>query len=83
MSNRHHHPVAGFQCLADRFPQIVIERTAAHAPQGLVFHRNLVLIEILIGKVAPSPLSVVAITQRTVAHGRVSHQEQHGVIATA
>ncbi len=76
-------PVALADALADVGPEAVVESTAAHASEGLVLHRYLVLVEELMLVVAPAPLSVVAVAERTVAHGGVADEEEHGVVALA
>ena len=62
-------------------PQPVVECPAAGTAQGMVFHRYLVLVEIFVFKISPSPLTVVAVAQRPGTHRRVAYQEQHGVVS--
>ena len=80
MSDGDDDPVARFQSLADVRPQVSIEITGRHATQRLVLNRNLTTVEILAGKVAPTPLAIKAVTHRTVAHGRVADEEEHRVL---
>ena len=49
----------------------------------MVLHGDLVLVEKLFGIISPSPLAVVSIAERAVAHGAVANKEEHGVVATA
>ena len=68
-------PVAWFQGLTDGRPKVGIEVTGGHAPQCLILNRDPATIEILAGKIAPTPLAIGAITHRTVAHGGVADEE--------
>ena len=72
-------PVAWFQRLAHSGPQVGIEGARGHAAQRLVLDGDLRLIEILVGEIAPAPLSVIAVAQRAVAHRGVADEEEHGV----
>ena len=73
-------PVARPDGLPDGFPKFGVEGAAAHAAESLVFDRYTVLVEVVVGIVSPSPLSVVAVAERTVAHGGVADKEEHGVV---
>ena len=81
--NRHYHPVARFQGFAHVGPQFVVECAAAHASEGLVLDGYLVVVEVFVLKVSPSPLAVAAVAERTVAHGRVAYEKQHRVVSLA
>ena len=83
VSDRDNHPVAWFQGLTDGRPELGVEGTGAHAAQCLVLHADAVGVEILMGEVTPSPLSVVAVAQCTIAHGGVADEEEHGIIAAS
>ena len=83
MTDGDNHPVTSLDALAHIRPKTVVEGTAAHTAQSLVLYRNLVGIEELVLVVSPAPLTVVTITQCTIAHGRVTYQEEHRVVATA
>ena len=80
MSDGDNNPVARFQGLTDGRPQVSIEITGRHATQCLVLNRNPTTVEILAGEVAPTPLPIGAITHRTIAHGGVADEEEHGVL---
>ena len=71
--------------LADTFlhvrPKLAVERAAARAAQGMVFHGQLVRVEIFVGEIPPAPLAVVAVAFRAGAHRGVAHEEEHGVVA--
>lgn len=47
----------------------------------MILDRNTLLVKEVLSEISPSPLTVVAITQCTVAHRTVSYQEEHGIIA--
>ena len=83
MTDRHDDPVARLECLTHGRPQVGIERAGRHASQCLVLYGNLCFVEVLIGIVAPSPLSVGAVALGAIAHGTVAHKEQHWVISFA
>ena len=83
MTDGDDYPVASLDALAHIRPQTVVEGTAAHTSERLVLYRNLVGIEELVLVVSPAPLTVVTITQCAIAHGRVTYQEEHRVIALA
>ena len=81
MTDGDNHPVACLDALAYIRPQTVVEGTAAHAAQSLVLYGNLVGIKELVLVIAPAPLTVVTITQSTIAHGRVTNEEEHRIVA--
>ena len=81
MANAHNHPVARLQSLPHGRPQVGIERSCRHAAEGLILHRDLASVEILVGEESPAPLAVRAVAHRTVAHRRVADEEEHGVRA--
>ena len=81
MTDGDNHPVASLDALAHIRPQTVVEGTAAHAAQSLVLYGNLVGIKELVLVVAPAPLTVVAVAQGTIAHGRVTNEEEHRIVA--
>ena len=81
MTDGDNHPVASLDALAHIRPQTVVEGTAAHAAQSLVLYGNLVGIKELVLVIAPAPLTVVTITQSTIAHGRVTNEEEHRIVA--
>ena len=81
MTYRHDDPVAWLQGLTDSRPQVCIECAGTHAAQGLIFHRNLVCIEIFWKEIAPAPLAVVAISKCTITHRGVSDKKHHGLRA--
>ena len=83
MTDRDDDPVALLDALAHIRPKTIIEGTAAHATEGLVLYGYLVLIEELMLIVSPTPLTIVAIAEGTIAHGRVAYQEKHRVVALA
>ena len=83
MADGHNHPVARLQCVAHGRPQVGVERTGGHAAQRLVLDCYSAFVEVLVGIVAPSPLSVGAVALGAVAHGGVAHEIQHGVVALA
>ena len=74
-------PVAGPQRLTDSRPELIVERTTRHAAKRLVLHCDLIRIPVEMLIIAPSPLTVIAIAERTVAHRGVADKEQHGVVA--
>ena len=76
-------PVAWADGIADGRPQAFVECAAAHTSEGLIFHGDAVAVEEWLEEGSPSPLAVVAVAQCAVAHGRVAHEEEHGVVATA
>ena len=73
VADRDDDPVTRADSLADGFPQLVIECAAAHTAQSLVLDGNLGGVEIFVGIVAPAPLTIVAITQCTCAHGGIAN----------
>ena len=81
MTDRDDHPVASLDSLAYIRPETVVESTATHASERLIFYRNLILVKELMFVVAPAPLAVVTIAERTVAHGRVAYQEEYRIVA--
>ena len=83
MADGDDHPVASLNALSHIRPKTVVEGTAAHTSERLVFYRNLVGIEELVLVVSPAPLAVVTITQRAIAHRRVTYQEEYRIIALA
>ena len=83
MAYRHDDPVARLQRIAHGWPQVGIEGARRHAAQGLVLYRDAAVVEVAVGIVAPAPLAVAAVAARAVAHGRVAHEEEHGVRALA
>ena len=66
-------PVALTYSLAHIRPKTGVEGAAAHTTESLVFNSDLVLVEKILRIIAPSPLSVVAIAQRTITHGGVAN----------
>ena len=76
-------PVARLQGVAHCRPQVGVERAGRHTAKGLVLYRYPFGIEILVGIVAPAPLSVGAVATGTVAHRGVAHEEEHGVLSLA
>ena len=68
MTDGDDHPVASLNALSHIRPKTVVEGTAAHTSERLVFYRNLVGIEELVLVVSPAPLAVVTITQCAIAH---------------
>ena len=48
----------------------------------MILHRDFVLVEELVGKVSPAPLTVVAIAERTIAHGGIADKEEDWIVAT-
>ena len=83
MSDGDDYPVALLYALAHIGPKAGVEGAAAHSAESLVFNSDFVLVEELLRIISPSPLSVVAVAQRAVAHGGVSDEEEHGVVALA
>ena len=83
MTNRNKHPVAWLQRLANGWPEVGIERSRGHSAQSLVLHRNLVRIEVFREEIAPTPLSVVSVAQRSVAHCAIADEKHHGVLPLA
>ena len=81
MANAHDHPVARLQSLPHGRPQVSIERSCRHAAEGLILHRDLASVEILVGEESPAPLTIVAVAHRAIAHGRVADEEEYGVRA--
>lgn len=81
MTDAHDDPVARLEGLAHGRPEVGIEVAGGHAAEGLVLNRDLTPVEILAGEIAPAPLTIVAITQRAVAHGGVADEEEHRVRA--
>ena len=81
MSYRDDDPVAWLQGLAHGRPEVGIEVAGGHAAQSLVLYGDLPAIEEVAGKIAPSPLAIVAIAHGTIAHGAVAYQKQYGVSA--
>ena len=63
-------------------PKAAIESAWTGATEGMILHRDFVLVEELVGKVSPAPLTVVAIAERTVAHGGIADEEENGIVAT-
>ena len=61
MTDGDNHPVARADSLTDGIPQLIIESAAAHTSQRLVLDSNLRRVEILMGIIAPPPLSVITI----------------------
>ena len=68
MTDGDNHPVTSLDALAHIRPKTVVEGTATHTSERLVFYRNLVGIEELVLVVSPAPLAVVTITQCAIAH---------------
>ena len=79
MSDGDDYPVSWLQCLTNGWPQICIKRTGGHASECLVLNRDFAPIKIFVGEEAPSPLAIVSIAHRTVAHGGVANKEEHGI----
>ena len=69
MTNGDDDPVTLADGLLDGLPQLIIKGTTAHAAQCLVLDRYLGGVEILMGIIAPAPLTIVTIAQRTCTHG--------------
>ena len=83
MTYGYDYPVALLYSLAHIRPQSIIECSAAHSAESLVFHSYLVHVEEFLCIISPSPLSVVAVAQRSVAHGGIADKEEHRVISLA
>ena len=81
MTDTHNHPVARLQSLTNLRPQVTVERTARRTAQSLILHRDPLLVEEVLSKIAPAPLAVVTVAQRTVAHRTVTNQEKHRIAA--
>ena len=81
MTDRDDHPVASLDTLAHIWPETVVESTAAHASERLIFYRNLILVKELVFVIAPAPLAVISIAQGAIAHGRVAYQEEYRIVA--
>ena len=64
-------------------PKTAVEGAWTGATEGMILHCDFVLVEELVGKVSPAPLTVVAIAERTVAHGGIADKEEDGIVATA
>ena len=63
-------------------PKAAIESAWTGATEGMILHGDFVLVEELVGKVTPTPLTVVAIAERAVAHGGIADEEENGIVAT-
>ena len=68
MADAHQHPIACFQRVPDGRPQIRVERASRHTAQSLILHGDLSGVEVLREIVSPPPLSVGAVTARTISH---------------
>ena len=49
----------------------------------MVLDGYLVLVKILMLKISPSPLAVVAVAHSAGTHGAVTYEEEHGIVALA
>ena len=80
MPDAHNHPVARFQRLANLRPKITVESTARGSSKSLVLNGYLRRVKEVLGEISPSPLAVVAVAQRSVAHRAVTDKEQNGMV---
>ena len=69
MSQLENHIVSRPHAIQHRFPQLVVERARACASQRVVLNSYLRRVEKEMLEISPSPLAVVAISQRSVSHG--------------
>ena len=81
MADGDNHPVARLQRLTNGRPQVSIECTGGHASEGLVLDGDLTPVEIFIGKETPTPLAIVTVAHRTIAHRGVANKKKYGVCA--